>query len=74
MLAIFLLAAGCFAPNPTRKPHDLGGAHVSFTTSDGILLRGHLYGTGPTGVILAHMYQPINPTGLISRRCSRPTA
>jgi len=29
---------------------------VSFTTSDGVLLRGHLYGRGSTGVILAHMY------------------
>jgi dienelactone hydrolase len=54
--AILALAAGCFAPNPTRKPRDLGGQHVSFTTSDGVLLRGHLYGTGSTGVILAHMY------------------
>jgi dienelactone hydrolase len=54
--ALAVLAAGCFAPNPVRKPQDLGGQHVSFTTSDGILLRGHLYGTGSTGVILAHMY------------------
>jgi len=56
MAAILVLAAGCFAPNPTRTPRDLGGEHVSFTTSDGVLLRGHLYGTGSTGVILAHMY------------------
>jgi dienelactone hydrolase len=56
LLAIFAMAAGCFAPDPTRKPADLGGEHVSFTTSDGVLLRGHLYGTGSTGVILAHMY------------------
>ena len=54
--AVLALAAGCFAPNPPRKPQDLGGEHVSFTTSDGVLLRGHLYGTGSTGVILAHMY------------------
>src|SRR5580700_11081492 len=59
MLAItatFALVAGCFAPDPTRQPQDLGGEHVSFTTSDGVLLRGHLYGSGSTGVILAHMY------------------
>ena len=56
MMAILVLAAGCFAPNPVRQPQDLGGEHVSFTTSDGVLLRGHLYGTGSTGVILAHMY------------------
>ena len=53
---VFTLVAGCFAPNSRRKPQDLGGEHVSFTTSDGVLLRGHLYGTGSTGVILAHMY------------------
>ena len=56
VILAFAFAAGCFAPNPTRKPQDLGGEHVSFTTSDGILLRGHLYGTGSNGVILAHMY------------------
>src|SRR5271167_573865 len=56
LIVIIVVAAGCFAPNPTRKPQDLGGEHVSFTTSDGVLLRGHLYGNGSTGVILAHMY------------------
>src|SRR6202046_906565 len=56
LAALLVLAAGCFTPTPTRKPQDLGGQHVSFTTSDGVLLRGHLYGTGSTGVILAHMY------------------
>lgn len=55
-VAILALAAGCFAPNPPRKAQDLGGESVSFTTSDGVLLRGHLYGTGSTGVILAHMF------------------
>ena len=54
--AILTLIAGCFAPSPTRKPEDLGGDRVSFKTSDGVLLRGHLYGSGSTGVILAHMY------------------
>ena len=39
-----------------KANQDLGGEHVSFTTSDGVLLRGHLYGRGSTGVILAHMY------------------
>ena len=54
--AILALTAGCFAPTPTRTPQDLGGEHVSFTTADGVLLRGHLYGSGSTAVILAHMY------------------
>src|SRR3984957_5356381 len=55
-LVAILAFTGCFAPDPTRKPQDLGGEHVSFTTSDGVLLRGHLYGSGSTGVILAHMF------------------
>src|SRR6202140_852537 len=55
-LMAILTFAGCFAPNPTRTPQDLGGDRVSFTTSDGVLLRGHLYGSGTTGVILAHMF------------------
>jgi esterase/lipase len=66
LAAIFAVAAGCVAPNPApvqsnpappkSSLRDLGGEHVSFTTSDGVLLRGHLYGEGKTGVILAHMY------------------
>ena len=55
-LVAILTFTGCFAPDPTRKPQELGGEHVSFTTSDGVVLRGHLYGSGSTGVILAHMY------------------
>jgi len=55
ILLLSAVVAGCFF-NPHRSPEDLGGEHVSFTTSDGVLLRGHLYGRGSTGVILAHMY------------------
>jgi len=29
---------------------------VSFSSTDGIALRGHVFGTGKTGVILSHMY------------------
>lgn len=49
-------AIGCSSRSLQRKPQELGGQHVSFTTSDGITLRGHLYGADATGVILAHMY------------------
>lgn len=67
LLIAVLLLGGCFAPTPASAPQpnpasqrsglrDLGGQHVSFSTSDGVLLRGHLYGDGKTGVILAHMY------------------
>ena len=53
---ICVLFAGCSAANPRSPSQDLGGEHVSFTTTDGVLLRGHLYGSGSTGVILAHMF------------------
>jgi esterase/lipase len=53
---VVFAAIGCSAQSLRRKPQDLGGEHVSFTTSDGIVLRGHLYGSGATGVILAHMF------------------
>lgn len=56
IVAISAIATACFAPNPQRKQQNLGGEHVSFTTSDNVLLRGHLYGAGSIGVILAHMY------------------
>ncbi len=55
LVTIAALAGGCFF-NPRRTTQDLGGEHVSFITSDDVLLRGHLYGRGSTGVILAHMY------------------
>jgi pimeloyl-ACP methyl ester carboxylesterase len=55
LAVIALIVTGCFV-HPTRTTQDLGGEHISFTTSDGVLLRGHLYGRGSTGVILAHMY------------------
>ncbi len=56
LIVAIALGSGCFAPSLPRDPQDLGGEHVSFRTSDGVLLRGHLYGRGSTGVILAHMY------------------
>jgi pimeloyl-ACP methyl ester carboxylesterase len=49
-----LFVAGCFELHRHRE--NLGGERVEFVTSDGIRLRGHLYGDGSTGVILAHMY------------------
>ncbi|HYR79390.1 MAG TPA: alpha/beta fold hydrolase, partial [Candidatus Dormibacteraeota bacterium] len=55
-LIVALVAAGCSSQILHRKTEELGGEHVSFTTSDTVLLRGHLYGSGATGVILAHMY------------------
>jgi len=56
IVIVAFAAAGCSAQIMRRKTEALGGERVSFTTSDGVLLRGHLYGSGETGVILAHMY------------------
>jgi pimeloyl-ACP methyl ester carboxylesterase len=61
--AVFFAVAAMLAPiaacaqlNPTSSTESDGGERVSFVTADGITLRGHLYGRGSTGVILAHMY------------------
>jgi dienelactone hydrolase len=53
---VAVAAVGCSSQILQRRTEALGGQHVSFTTSDGVLLRGHLYGSGATGVLLAHMY------------------
>ncbi|MDQ7850062.1 MAG: alpha/beta hydrolase [Armatimonadota bacterium] len=42
-------AAGAGGAGPSGQP-------VSFTTSDGITLAGTLFGSGPAGVVLAHMF------------------
>ena len=55
-MIVAIAAAGCSSQLLHRKTEELGGERVSFTTSDAVLLRGHLYGSGATGVILAHMY------------------
>lgn len=57
IVVVVPLLVGCFViDSPHRRADDLGGEHVAFTTSDGVLLRGHVYGHGSTGVILAHMF------------------
>jgi len=56
IVIVAFAATGCSSQILRRKREALGGERVSFTTSDNVLLRGHLYGSGATGVILAHMY------------------
>ena len=51
VLTAFLLCIGSTATCDTREPQP-----VEFKATDGVPLRGYLFGTGPTGVILAHMY------------------
>jgi alpha-beta hydrolase superfamily lysophospholipase len=53
-IAIQSAVIGCASLE--RQPAAAVGQPVSFVTSDSITLRGHLYGYGSTGVILAHMF------------------
>jgi pimeloyl-ACP methyl ester carboxylesterase len=58
-----LFGAACSDSGPQSVPVD--SRSVSFTTEDGVTLRGHLFGTGTSGVILAHMY-PTDQTSWFS--------
>lgn len=50
-----LLSAACDQGGATpATPAD--STSVSFNTTDGVTLRGHLFGSGESGVILCHMY------------------
>jgi pimeloyl-ACP methyl ester carboxylesterase len=59
--AIAAAGIGCTraaSPRAQNAPGDSAVREqaVSFVTPDGVTLRGHLYGAGDVGVILAHMY------------------
>jgi pimeloyl-ACP methyl ester carboxylesterase len=51
VLTAFLLCCGSSATCVATEPQ-----HVDFKATDGVPLRGTLFGKGSTGVILAHMY------------------
>jgi pimeloyl-ACP methyl ester carboxylesterase len=57
---LFLSACGGRGlPVPTSSPASgpaTAARAVTFTTQDGITLGGHVFGSGPRGVILTHMY------------------
>ncbi|MGW8320488.1 MAG: alpha/beta hydrolase [Thermodesulfobacteriota bacterium] len=50
-LATYMVCAGMPSPCGAGEPQ-----RVAFEATDGTPLSGHLFGTGTTGVILAHMY------------------
>lgn len=50
-LATFTVCVGMHSPCRAGEPQP-----VAFEATDGTPLRGHLFGEGPAGVILAHMY------------------
>ena len=58
VLLIAILAASCGGSQPTATPAAgaTEGQSVSFRTDDGVVLQGHLYGSGENGVVLAHMF------------------
>ncbi len=69
MIMSFVVAGCATAEKPVPEPQDLTDElkegeieettepeEVTFITSDGITIHGHLFGKGETGIILAHMY------------------
>ncbi len=55
LLLVATLVAGCGGSN-TASTVAIQGAQVTFTTEDGVVLSGHLFGSGANGVVLSHMY------------------
>ena len=56
VLASLFLSIGCRSSRtPVPTPEE--ASSVSFTTEDGVELKGKLFGKGDTGVVLAHMFQ-----------------
>ncbi len=61
---LFGLAIGCCVlimacgadETPVPTPSQETARHVSFTTEDGLVIRGRLFGQSDVGVALAHMY------------------
>ena len=50
---VILILFGCFVPFYSFAQQTTA---VSFSSTDGVPLSGHVFGTGKTGVILSHMY------------------
>jgi pimeloyl-ACP methyl ester carboxylesterase len=57
-------SAASRGPDTTAAPGATGRA-VTFTTEDGVTLGGHVFGSGPSGIVLAHMY-PADQTSWFS--------
>ena len=57
-LMLFLSAAAvCHGQEPAAvSPHPQEPSAVSFKSTDGVDLKGHLFGKGTTGVVLVHMF------------------
>lgn len=55
---LLLVAAGCedARPRPSPTPSGSPGERVAIDTPDGARLRGWLFGSGKTAVVMAHMF------------------
>jgi pimeloyl-ACP methyl ester carboxylesterase len=53
LLIILLVSLAALIPSYSRAQD---ATAVQFKSTDGVALKGHLFGSGTTGVILAHMY------------------
>ena len=56
MAAILVAACGSVKGTPIPSPSADVARRVSFITTDGVELKGRIFGRGETGVVLAHMY------------------
>ncbi len=57
ILAGSILVTACTDDGSSTNHSTTGpGQSLTFTTEDGITLEGHLFGSGNTGIVLAHMY------------------
>ncbi len=54
-LILLLTATGC-GDSASDQASTVPGRQVTFTTDDGVLLSGHLFGRGANGVVLSHMF------------------
>jgi pimeloyl-ACP methyl ester carboxylesterase len=55
LLVLSVIVSACGA-STTTTTQGIQGKQVTFTTEDGIVLSGHLFGSGTAGVVLSHMY------------------
>ncbi len=55
MLCLLVAGCGATATDVPTPPTGMS-SKVSFRTDDGLELKGRLFGDGPTGVVLAHMF------------------
>lgn len=56
LLALVLAAVACGGGGPSAEEAAVGSQVVHFESADGVRLEGRLFGDGPVGVVLSHMF------------------